>query len=122
MTCPELLQKVLTSEQCMERPDFLSNFMPKGLIVSPFETWKRDRRIFNHSFKIGTLKNFLEIFVKSAENVSEELNRHVDGGTFDIRKYMFKFSFQNICLSSMGVNSKDLATEDYHDIYDDMEL
>lgn len=102
---PDLIQKVYTSQQCLEKPFFYKFFgFGTGLITAKVKTWKPHRKILNNAFSLKALQSYLPIFCESSDQFVRELAPNIDGPVFDMLGYATKCTLDNICCTSFGVN------------------
>lgn len=111
---PELIQKVFNSDVCMEKPYVAYKLfnLDNGLLSARYPRWKHDRRFFNNSFKISTLNSFIPIFIETADKLTGEISRHVDGESFNILDYTIRCTLKMICSTSLGMKISDAENEE----------
>lgn len=107
---PEMFQKILSAEECMEKPFIAYRLLAlnNGLLASRFHQWQRDRKFFNNSFKISTLQSFLPIFNDAANRIVHDIDENVaNEKIFDISPHIFKCTLKMICSTSLGMKIND---------------
>lgn len=111
---PEMIQKVFNSDICMEKPYIAYKLfnLDNGLLSSRYPRWKHDRRFFNNSFKISTLQTFIPIFIETADKLTNEIAKHVDGDSFNILDYTIRCTLKMICSTSLGMKISDAENEE----------
>lgn len=111
---PELIQKVWTSEACMQKPYIAYRLfaLDNGLLVSRYHRWVHDRRFFNNSFKISTLQTFLPTFSDAANRIADDISNHVNGESFDIYPKILKCTLKMICSTSLGMKINDKENDE----------
>lgn len=115
---PEMYQKILNSEECMEKPYIAYRLLSlnNGLLASRFDQWKRDRKFFNNSFKISTLQSFLPIFDEAANRIVSDISEYEKNKTvFDITPHIFKCTLKMICSTSLGMKINDVENNEIFD-------
>jgi cytochrome P450 family 4 len=114
---PELIQKVFNSDICMEKPYVAYKLfnLDNGLLSSRYPRWKHDRRFFNNSFKISTLNSFIPIFIETADKLTGEITKYVDGESFNILDYTIRCTLKMICSTSLGMKISDAENEETFD-------
>lgn len=118
---PEMYQKILNSEECMEKPFIAYRLLSlnNGLLASRYDQWKRDRKYFNNSFKISTLQSFLPIFDEAANKIVSDIGQfEKNKETFNISPHIFKCTLKMICSTSLGMRINDAENiETFDKIY-----
>jgi cytochrome P450 len=114
---PELFQKVLSSEECMEKPFIAYRLLTlnNGLLASRFHRWQRDRKFFNNSFKMSTLQSFLPIFNEAADRIVDDMRDNINCETFNISPYIFKCTMKMICSTSLGMRINKVENDEAFD-------
>ena len=115
---PEMFQKVLNSEECMEKPFLAYRLLSlnNGLLASRFNQWQRDRKFFNNSFKISTLQTFIPIFTEAANRIVSDIGVHEKSKEiFNISPDIFKCTLKMICSTSLGMRINDAENKETFD-------
>lgn len=114
---PEMYQKILTSDECMEKPFIAYRLLTlnNGLLASRYHRWQRDRKFFNNSFKMSTLQSFLPIFNEAAVRIADDMNENLNGKAFDISPYIFKCTLKMICSTSLGMRINNEKNDEAFD-------
>lgn len=115
---PEMFQKILNSDECMEKPFIAYRLLAlnNGLLASRFHQWQRDRKFFNNSFKMSTLQSFLPIFNEAANRIVLDIGENAGNrSVFDISPHIFKCTLKMICSTSLGMNINDVENEEIFD-------
>lgn len=115
---PEMYQKILNSEECMEKPFIAYRLLSlnNGLLASRYHQWTRDRKFFNNSFKISTLQSFLPIFDEAANRIVSDIAVHESNkNVFDISPDIFKCTLKMICSTSLGMRINDAENAETFD-------
>jgi cytochrome P450 len=115
---PEMFQKILNSEECMEKPYIAYRLLSlnNGLLASRFDQWKRDRKYFNNSFKISTLQSFLPIFDEAANRIVSDIGEfEKNKNVFNVSPHIFKCTLKMICSTSLGMRINDAENSETFD-------
>lgn len=114
---PEMYQKILNSEECMEKPFIAYRLLTlnNGLLASRFHRWQHDRKFFNNSFKISTLQSFLSIFDEAAARIADDMKGNLNSKAFDISPYIFKCTLKMICSTSLGMRINNVQNDEAFD-------
>ncbi|XP_070502163.1 cytochrome P450 4c21-like [Chironomus tepperi] len=114
---PELFQKILSAEECMEKPFIAYRLLTlnNGLLASRFHRWQRDRKFFNNSFKMSTLQSFLPIFNEAADRIVDDMRDNVNCNAFNISPYIFKCTLKMICSTSLGMKINNVENDEAFD-------
>ncbi|XP_065080140.1 cytochrome P450 4c21-like [Ochlerotatus camptorhynchus] len=103
-TChPDLVQQILTSSVCLEKP-FLYSFagFEHGLFTSKYKLWRTTRKRLNSSFNLRILHGFIPIFVQCARKMVDNLNENPDGATVSMHKYTSVCTLEMACGTTLG--------------------
>lgn len=110
MSNPDHMQKILTSDTCLEKPYILYKHLnlDGSLLASRSSKWKHDRNLFKSSFNALILNSFIPDINKVANETIKELTKEVDGPYFDILNYTTRFALKVICSTSFGIKDLNL--------------
>lgn len=106
---PDRIQKILFSPKCLEKWNLFYALMERdhGLIsASPKRKWKEHRKFFNFSFSLKIIESFLPTFRECSETLCSTLEKEVGKGEFDFLAYAKNVSFDILCATSLGTNTK----------------
>ncbi|CAO1429914.1 unnamed protein product [Diamesa serratosioi] len=109
---PTLIQKVLTSDVCLERPEFISKFMSldNGLFHIRNERWKHDRTFFNSSFNTQMVKTFIPTFIQATNRMMIKIEAF-NNKPFDVLKIAELCAIEMITATSFGLNIESPRNE-----------
>lgn len=96
---PRLIQKILLSPVCLEKPFFYKFLrLDSGLISARYDVWKIHRKSLNYSFNLKILQTFIPIFIENSQKLVIDLAVNVGKRKeFDILSYTSKSSLLMIC-------------------------
>ncbi|XP_053692262.1 cytochrome P450 4c21-like [Sabethes cyaneus] len=105
---PDLIQQILTSQDCLEKP-FLYNFagFSDGLFTAKYHIWKGSRKRLNPSFNQRVVNGFLPMFVACAKKMAASLSELEDGATVNMHKFTGLCTVEMACGTSLGRNIID---------------
>lgn len=95
---PEIIQKIYSSQVCLEKPFFYKFFgFGQGLITANVKYWRPHRKVLNDAFSLKALQSYIGTFCESSDQFVKELEDFLDGGTFDVLQYSTKCTLDSIC-------------------------
>ncbi|KAF5272199.1 hypothetical protein FQA39_LY01281 [Lamprigera yunnana] len=104
ITEPKHAQVVLNSAlEKDSRYSFARELFGDGLLTAPVNVWKYHRKIINPAFNQKILDTFMHIFVNQSIVLIDQLSKEVDGGVFNVHRYISRCSLDIICETAMGV-------------------
>ncbi|EAT42802.2 AAEL005700-PA [Aedes aegypti] len=100
---PDLVQQLLTSPACLEKP-FLYSFagFEQGLFTSKYKLWRSMRKRLNSSFNLRILHGFIPVFVQCARKMVEDLNENPDGTVVSMHKFTSVCTLEMACGTTLG--------------------
>nr|XP_019534358.2 cytochrome P450 4c21-like [Aedes albopictus] len=100
---PDLVQKVLSHPDCLEKPYFY-DFVKydQGIFSAKFKLWKSQRKALNPTFNLRILHSFVPIFEKCSEKLVSELEKCKDGETVNMFKYTSRCALEMVCGTTLG--------------------
>ncbi|XP_041763554.1 cytochrome P450 4C1-like [Anopheles merus] len=106
---PEMVQDVLSSPDCVQKP-FMYDFfrLSKGLFGAPADQWRRHRKLLNASFSPAALKSFVPTLNAKADQFTRELAGQVSGECFDVHRLLARYTLVTISSTTLGA---DLSVE-----------
>lgn len=117
---PEDMQTILNADQCLDKPYLYEHLRNEtGLFSSKKDLWKKHRRVLNPTFNRKVLNNFMPTFNRKSQRLVQQLERYMDGRSFDIYRPIFKALLDTIMATGLGMNW-ELQTkrgDDMHDIF-----
>ncbi|XP_052867609.1 cytochrome P450 4C1-like [Anopheles cruzii] len=113
---PEMVQEVLNSPACSQKPYMYDFFrLSKGLFAAPADLWKAHRKRLNPSFSPASLKSFVPTFNATAERIARELSNRLSGESFDIHDLLARYTLIGIASTSVGVDLSHEKEEVLHE-------
>ncbi|XP_039947883.1 probable cytochrome P450 313a4 [Bactrocera tryoni] len=103
----DMIKEILTSNRFINKSatmySAIDNAIPKGLITSPGEKWKHNRKLMNSTFTHKTIIKFIPIFKDGAQALVERLNNNVGNGECEVFE-IIKRTFLDMAMeTTMGV-------------------
>lgn len=115
---PDLIQKVLFSQKCLEKWNLFYGLMERdhGLIAASVkQKWKEHRKFFNFSFSRKILDSFLPTFADFSELLCRNLEKEIGGSEFDFISHAKKTSFDILCAFLLGTNMNDCKKKAFYE-------
>ncbi|XP_062551683.1 cytochrome P450 4C1-like [Armigeres subalbatus] len=103
-TChPDLVQQILTSNDCLEKP-FLYSFagFERGLFTSKYKLWRTMRKRLNSSFNLRILHGFIPVFEQCARQMVANLSANPDGTVVSMHKFTSVCTLEMACGTTLG--------------------
>nr|XP_019562040.2 cytochrome P450 4c21-like [Aedes albopictus] len=102
---PDLMQKVLSHPDCLEKPFFYKFIqLENGIFSAEYKLWKSQRKALNPAFNMKILNSFIPIFEDCSRRMVAELNKCVHGGTVDMFQFTSKCTLEMVCATTLGSN------------------
>ncbi|XP_053691288.1 cytochrome P450 4c21-like [Sabethes cyaneus] len=102
---PDMIQKILTSPQCVQKPHFYDILKFEfGLLVAHSDVWKRQRKALNPSFNQKILHGFIPIFDRTAQTLAKKLSQYADGEKIQITDFMTRCTLEMVCATTIDCN------------------
>ncbi|EAT48676.1 AAEL000357-PA [Aedes aegypti] len=100
---PDLVQKLLSHPDCLEKP-FFYDFVKydQGIFSAKFKLWKSQRKALNPTFNLRILHSFVPIFEKCSKKLVSELEKCKDGDTVNMFKYTSRCALEMVCGTTLG--------------------
>ncbi|KAG5670306.1 hypothetical protein PVAND_000582 [Polypedilum vanderplanki] len=110
---PNLIHKVLTSDECLEKPQMIYKFfgLSDGFLCCKFNQWKRDRKNFSCSFNNVMVNAFTSIFCEIADRMVEKI-KEVGCGQKDIIYFTERCTISMILASSFNIFPNDVENNE----------
>ncbi|CAO1410999.1 unnamed protein product [Diamesa serratosioi] len=106
---PRLIQKVLLSPNCLEKPFFYKFLrLDNGLISAKYEKWMEHRKFLNNSFNDKILQSFLPHFLESSNQMLKNLQSQFSKEEFNILDVTSKCTLTMLIGSTFGLNVEEL--------------
>ncbi|KAG5900113.1 hypothetical protein JTB14_016081 [Gonioctena quinquepunctata] len=85
----------------------------EGIMVAPYEKWKKNRKLVAMSFQQEILDRFVKIFSRKNKIMLEQLKEYSGKGDFDVYPTIARCTLDTICAAIMGVevNSQTIEAE-----------
>ncbi|XP_065086703.1 cytochrome P450 4c21-like [Ochlerotatus camptorhynchus] len=100
---PDLVQKVLSDPDCLEKPYFYKFIkFDQGILHAKLKLWKSQRKALNPTFNLRILHGFLPIFEKCSLKLVDELGKCKDGETVNMFKYTSRCTLEMVCGTTLG--------------------
>lgn len=95
---PEFLQIVLNSPKCQKKPATFYNAWQceEGLVLSHGSMWKKHRKIFNNSFTINVLREFIPMFNDKSTKSIKLMESFVNKKEFDVYEVVATASLETL--------------------------
>ncbi|CAO1433857.1 unnamed protein product [Diamesa tonsa] len=117
---PELIQKALNSDVCLEKPGLIYKLvnLPFGLGVLTTSIWKRDRKFFDSSFNLPMIKSFVPTFITSTKEMLINIKEFEDTGIeFNLFKLAERSTLKTIASTLLALDIEDKRNENCYDCY-----
>ncbi|XP_065086690.1 cytochrome P450 4g15-like [Ochlerotatus camptorhynchus] len=116
---PDLMQKVLSHSDCLEKPffyDFVQ--LENGIFSAKYKLWKSQRKALNPTFNLRILNSFVPVFVDCSRRMVAELAKCEDGSTVDMFQFTSKCTLEMVCATTLGssVLERDGKDEFLHNL------
>jgi cytochrome P450 len=122
---PDLIQKVLMSTECFDKPKLIYSLLGFGsglITASTKNMWKAHRKFFNFSFSLSILEGFLPTFVDLSDSLAENLLKESNKSEFNFFDYAKKTSFDILYATSLGGNIREFRNQPiYEKVFDAFE-
>ncbi|XP_021939237.1 cytochrome P450 4C1-like isoform X2 [Zootermopsis nevadensis] len=82
-------------------PIFCTWIGTKGIVslntAETAEKWRATRKLFSSIFSSTILDNYLQVFTKNTEILTQKFMAKIDGGEFDVCPYLARFTLDVVC-------------------------
>lgn len=102
---PDLVQKVLNSKECLDKPNFFKYFgIQNASLFGTYDAWKRHRKILNPAFNPLILKEFVPTFDKKSRTLIKNLSEKCElNEEFNVYPYMSIFFLETILSAGLDL-------------------
>ncbi|EAT48675.2 AAEL000326-PA [Aedes aegypti] len=102
---PDLMHKVLSHPDCLEKP-FFYNFvqLEHGIFSAEYKLWKGQRKALNPTFNMKILNSFISIFEDCSSRMVADLFKCANGETVDMFQFTSKCTLEMVCATTLGSN------------------
>ncbi|CRK99682.1 CLUMA_CG012996, isoform A [Clunio marinus] len=110
---PKLIEMVLNSPKCLEK-SFLYKFLrlDKGLLAAKHESWQVHRKLLESSFHLDTVKNFIPIFIDSADQMISNINALEEKNNVNLFEITSRCALTMVLSSSFGLSAAEVHISD----------
>ncbi|XP_054739049.1 uncharacterized protein LOC129245066 [Anastrepha obliqua] len=103
----EMIKEILTSNIFLEKSStmysFIDKAIPNGIVTSPVEKWKHNRKLMNTAFTHKAITNFIPIFTERTQALVDKINGCVGKGECKVSE-IIKHTFLDMALeTTMGM-------------------
>ncbi|KAL1375923.1 hypothetical protein pipiens_004556 [Culex pipiens pipiens] len=99
---PDLVEKVLTSATCLEKPYFYRfSRVDQGLWAASKTLWQSQRKAVNAAFSTRVLNDFIPTINECTENLISQLTS-VDGAEVNVLDYAIPCALKMVCGTTLG--------------------
>ncbi|XP_055611602.1 probable cytochrome P450 313b1 [Uranotaenia lowii] len=111
VTHPELIRKVLTNADCVEKPFFYRfSRVDHGLWAANANLWHQQRRAVNPTFSSRVLSSFVPMFENLSAVLVDRLSTR-QGLEVDILQFSSQTALEMVCATTLGSRLDQLGTE-----------
>lgn len=68
-----------------------------AFLYFPGQKWRATRKLFSSIFSSTILDNYLQVFTKNTEILTQKFMAKIDGGEFDVCPYLARFTLDVVC-------------------------
>ncbi|XP_038118460.1 cytochrome P450 4c21 [Culex quinquefasciatus] len=106
---PDLVEKVLTSTACLEKPYFYRfSRVDQGLWAASKTLWQSQRKAVNAAFSTRVLNDFIPTINECTEDLISQLTS-VDGAEVNVLEYAIPCALKMVCGTTLGISVTESA-------------
>ncbi|XP_018393741.1 PREDICTED: cytochrome P450 4C1-like [Cyphomyrmex costatus] len=109
---PDDIEVILSSKKHNEKSvvyDIAKPWFGTGLVTSKGEKWHSHRKILTPTFHFDILKQFVNILIEAAEDMTNSLKNTEETVVNDLVSFISKHTLSIICETAMGISLKNLG-------------
>lgn len=109
---PEIVKKVFNSEKCLDKSFIYSALrLVKGLLIGGGNMWKLRRKIWNPSFNVNLLQNFIPTFNEKAQVMIKNLEKYEENYEFDFYDKIAACTLETLLKTNLDIDRDIQSSE-----------